>query len=132
MRSVGSARQQELTNALEWGVQILTVKQARNLGADGIVEVIPTGGNLLIHIGCDAFDTSICPAVKAPTPSGFHFDQLGEIVRQVVESRRLAGFSIVELVPASDNNHVSATAAARVTCNATCRSSLRSLVRGGR
>ena len=117
MRGVGSARQAEVDTAKDWGARLVTVRETRKIGPRGIIDLIPKGGNLVIQIDCDAFDTSVCPAVNAPTPGGFQFEELAEILRGVIAARHTIGFSIVELVPALDLNKVSAIAAARITCN---------------
>lgn len=117
MRGVGSARQAEVDKARSWGAKLVTVSEVRKIGTGGIVSMIPDGGNLVIQIDCDAFDTSVCPAVNAPTPGGFRFEELSEILREVIAVRRTVGYSIVELVPSLDFNKVSAMAAARITCN---------------
>jgi agmatinase len=118
MRGVGSARAAEVKAAQDWGARLITVTEARSLGAQGIAALIPSGGTLLIHIDCDAFDTSVCPAVNAPTPGGFMFDEVAQIVRSAIAAHGLGGFSIVELVPDEDRNMISAITAARITCNA--------------
>lgn len=118
MRGVGSARQQEVDIAHEWDAQLLTVSEVRSIGSEAIRDKIPKDGNLIIQIDCDAFDPSVCPAVNAPTPGGFRFDEVAEIVRTIVAARGLAGFSIVELNPSIDSNMISAITAARITCNA--------------
>lgn len=117
MRGVGSARPEEVRMALDWGARLVTVSETRKLGPEGITNRIPKGGSLIIQIDCDAFDTSVCPAVNAPTPGGFQFDELAEILRHVIASRHTIGFSIVELAPSADANLISATVAARITCN---------------
>lgn len=117
MRGVGSARPQEVETARAWGAHLLTVTDTRAMGPGGVLDLIPTGGNLVIQIDCDAFDTSVCPAVNAPTPGGFQFGELAALLRHVIAARQTVGFSIVELVPALDLTKVSATVAARITCN---------------
>lgn len=118
MRGVGSARAEDVADASNWGAQLITAEHARRIGAEEIVAFIPKGGNLVIQIDCDAFDTSVCPAVNAPTPGGFRFEEVSDIVRKAIGAHGLAGFSIVELLPEQDINHISATVAARITCNA--------------
>ena len=118
MRGVGSARNQEVSDALAWGARLITVNEARSIGTEEIIAAIPQGGNLVIQIDCDVFDTSICPAVNAPTPGGFRFEEVSNIVQKAIAARGLAGFSIVELAPKFDVNQISATVAARITCNA--------------
>ncbi|MDX8355855.1 arginase family protein [Cognatiyoonia sp. IB215182] len=117
MRGVGSARPQEVQTALDWGARLITVAETRKLGRQGITDTIPTGGNLLLQLDCDALDTSVCPAVNAPTPGGFQYDELADVIRTVIAQRQTVGFSIVELVPTLDSNMISAIAAARITCN---------------
>ncbi|WP_300063937.1 arginase family protein [uncultured Roseobacter sp.] len=118
MRGVGSARQQEVDIAHDWGANLLTVAKVRAIGAQGVIDKIPQNGSLIIQIDCDAFDTSVCPAVNAPTPGGFQFDEVMAVVQSVIAARGMAGFSIVELNPSIDSNMISATVAARITCNA--------------
>jgi len=117
MRGVGSARLAEVEKAQNWGARLIPVREVRNIGTQGVIDMIPEGGNLVIQIDCDAFDTSVCPAVNAPTPGGFQFEELAEILRSVIAARKTVGFSIVELVPSLDFNKASAIAAARITCN---------------
>lgn len=118
MRGVGSARDTDVSEALDWGARLFTVTHARDIGPDGIIAAIPDGGRLVIQIDCDVFDTSVCPAVNAPTPGGFRFEEVSDIVQRAVRARGLAGFTIVELAPKVDVNQISATVAARITCNA--------------
>ncbi|WP_227270364.1 arginase family protein [Roseobacter weihaiensis] len=118
MRGVGSARNQEVSDALAWGARLIAVTEARSIGTNEIIAAIPHGGNLVIQIDCDVFDTSVCPAVNAPTPGGFRFEEVSDIVQKTIAARGLAGFSIVELAPKFDVNQISATVAARITCNA--------------
>ena len=117
MRGVGSARPAEVADALGWGARLITVAEARDIGPSGVLAAIPSGGNLLIHIDCDALDPSVCPAVNAPTPGGFQYDELAALLRTVIAERPTAGASIVELAPAHDLNAISAITAARLVCN---------------
>jgi agmatinase len=118
MRGVGSARPVEVEAARAWGARLVTVPEARRLGPEGIRDLIPAGGRLVIHVDCDAFDPSVCPAVNAPSPGGFGFEELAAILRGVIAGHGLAGFSIVELAPDREGGAISALSAARLTCNA--------------
>lgn len=118
MRGVGSARAGEVRDALAWGARIVTVEDARRVGVETVAAALPTGGSLVIQVDCDAFDPSVCPAVNAPTPGGFRFEEMATLVRAAVGLRGLAGFSLVELVPEEDRGGISATAAARLLLNA--------------
>ena len=118
MRGTGSARAQEVADARAWGARLVPMHEARRHGALGIAGLIPAGGRLVVQVDCDAFDPSVCPAVNAPAPGGFRFEELAEILRAAIALRGLAGFAIVELAPAREGGTISALAAARLTCNA--------------
>ncbi len=126
MRGVGSARLAEVDAAHAWGARLITVTNARQIGMPALAASLPRGGRLVIQVDCDGFDPSVCPAVNAPSPGGFRFDEVAELVRLAIGCAGLAAFSIVELKPDADINEISAIAAARLTCSAigaACRQS---------
>lgn len=118
MRGVGSARVQEVQAALAWGARLVTVREARALGPDGVAGLMPDGGRLVVQVDADAFDPSVCPAVNAPTPGGFRFEELADLIAAAIARKGLAGLSVVELVPAQDPYRQSANAVGRLVCNA--------------
>lgn len=118
MRGVGSARIEEVQAARDWGARLVTVAQARALGMAALAESLPTGGRLVVQVDADAFDPSVAPGVNAATPGGFRFEEVAELVRLAVARCGLAGFSLVEIVPARDVAGITAYAGARLICNA--------------
>jgi agmatinase len=118
MRGVGSARPQEVDAALAWGARLVTVREARAIGMAALAGSLPAGGRLVIQVDADAFDPSVCPAVNAPTPGGFRFEELADLLCAAIAWKGLAGFSAVELVPGQDSNGQSANAVGRLICNA--------------
>lgn len=118
MRGIGSARMGEVHAAQDWGARLVTVAEARRLTATGVVDLLPSEGRLVIQVDLDVFDPSVCGAVNAPTPGGFRFEEVTEIVRLAIARHGLAGFSVVELVPDRDPFGLSADVAARLICNA--------------
>lgn len=117
MRGVGSAGPAEVQAALDWGARLVTVDEALQLGPGGVAGLIPEGGEVLIQIDLDAYDTSVCGAVNAPNPGGFQFRELAAILKAVIAAHPLAGLSVVELVPARDADGNAAAVAARAICN---------------
>jgi agmatinase len=127
MRGVGSARAAEVQAARDWGARIVTVRQARAMGMAAVAGLLPGGGRLVIQVDVDAFDPSVAPAVNAPAPGGFQYPELADLVMAAVGRCGLAGFSIVEMVPALDHDRRTACAAARLICTAIgahCRSAV--------
>lgn len=121
MRGVGSARPEEVAAARDWGARLVTVREARAIGPDPLARSLPQGGRLVIQVDADAYDPSVCPAVNAPTPGGFLFDELVDLVAAAIAAKGLAGFSVVELVPQQDPHGHSANVVGRLICNAVGR-----------
>jgi agmatinase len=117
-RGVGSARAAEYDAARAWGARIITMQEARVMGAAAVVDAVPHDGRVVIAVDLDALDPSICPAVNAPTPGGFRFEELADLLRTMIAERRVVGLSVVELVPSRDPFGLSALVAGRLVCNA--------------
>jgi agmatinase len=118
MRGVGSARMEEVQAARDWGARLVTVTEARATGMATLADSLPVGGRLVVQVDADAFDPSVAPAVNAATPGGFRFEEVAELVRLAVARCGLAGYSLVEIVPARDLAGITAIAGARLVCNA--------------
>jgi agmatinase len=80
MRGVGSARPEEVQAALAWGARLVTVREARAVGMETLARSLRPDGRLVIQVDADAFDPSVCPAVNAPTPGGFRFEEIADLL----------------------------------------------------
>ena len=118
MRGVGSARPEEVEAALAWGARLVTVREARAVGMQALARSLPSDGRLVIQVDADAFDPSVCPAVNAPTPGGFRFEEIADLLGAAIALKGLAGLSVVELVPGEDPHGLSANVVGRLICNA--------------
>lgn len=116
-RGLGSARAQDVREARNWGVHIVT---ARDIHRDGIAAVlahIPEDSDCLISLDCDALDVAQMPAVAYPSPGGLSYVQATGLIAGVAAKARIAGFAMVEFVPAKDRDGTAAFTAARIACN---------------
>jgi len=52
-----------------------------------------------LTIDLDALDPSIMPAVGTPEPEGLFFENILEIVKEIVKEKEILGFDVVELSP---------------------------------
>jgi agmatinase len=118
MRGVGSARPEEVQAALAWGARLVTVREARAVGMETLARSLRPDGRLVIQVDADAFDPSVCPAVNAPTPGGFRFEEIADLLGAAIALKGLAGLSVVELVPGQDPQGLSANVVGRLICNA--------------
>jgi agmatinase len=118
IRGVGSARDQEVRDALAYGAKIVTARTVHAAGIqESVVDLVPPDRPCFITIDCDGLDPSVMPAVGAPVPGGLTFLQVAGIVQAVARKAPVAGLSLVELTPARDVNGISALTAARIIMN---------------
>lgn len=59
--------------------------------------------NVYITIDLDVFDPSIMPSTGTPEPGGPEYFELMHFMRDVIKSRNVVGFDIVELCPSTTN-----------------------------
>jgi agmatinase len=116
-RGLGSAREEEVIAAKQWGAHIFTSHHMHQHGLAEILENIPEESDCLITFDCDAMDTSEMPAVVHPSPGGLTYSQVTDLIAGVADRARIAGFAMVEFVPKKDINGAFAYTAARVAAN---------------
>ena len=88
-------------SARKLGKNMLYMKEAHRMGTEKIIESIikNTQENIYLSIDFDVLDSSEMPSVGTPEPDGFSFYQLKEIIKGVVEKKRVLGMDFVELNP---------------------------------
>lgn len=118
LRSVGSARREEIEAARAYGSHFVTARQVHAEGADAALRVIPENANVVITLDCDGLDPGIMPGVAARTPGGLSYTQTIDLISGVGRRARIAGFDLVELYPPADVDGLSALTAARLVVNA--------------
>jgi agmatinase len=59
--------------------------------------------NVYITIDLDVFDPSIMPSTGTPEPGGPDYFELMHFLRDVIKSRNVVGFDVVELCPSQSN-----------------------------
>ena len=70
LRGIGSARQQEIDDALAYGSVFIRARDVHRRGIDACIDKIPAADRYLITIDADALDTAIAPGVLFPSPGG--------------------------------------------------------------
>ncbi|CAN5473769.1 agmatinase [soil metagenome] len=117
MRGMGSAREGEVRAARAWGDNIVTAGAVHRDGVGPVLDLIPYGARVLITFDCDALDSAVMPAVSYPTPGGLGYQQVIDLIAGVSAKAEIAGFDLVEFVPARDPDGRAAFTAARIICN---------------
>ena len=117
IRNVSSTAREGYEDARSRGSDILSVRQARALGAKGVVARIPAGARVYVSLDIDAFCPSIAPGTGTPSHGGFLYYEVLEILRDVARTHEVAGVDLVEVSPPYDPAGVTSILAAQVLMN---------------
>ncbi|WP_299959231.1 agmatinase [uncultured Roseobacter sp.] len=117
IRNVSSTAREGYTQARAMGSQIISVRQARQMGTQGVVSTLPTGADVYITLDIDAFCPSIAPGTGTPSHGGFLYYEVLELLQQVAQQHRIVGIDLVEVAPDYDPTGSTSILAAQVLLN---------------
>jgi agmatinase len=119
IRNVSSSNQDDYSAARNAGSTVLSVRDVRRLGADGVMALIPSGLSYYLTIDIDGFDPSIAPGTGTPSHGGFQYYEVLEVIQAL--SRRsggdIVGIDLVEVAPAYDPTGSTSILAAQLLLN---------------
>jgi agmatinase len=113
-RGIGSARPQDLADAVAAGVTFVPGGEVARDGVGRAIDMIPAGAEVVICFDCDALDPAIMPAVIGRTPGGLSYWQALELIAGVAAKARIAGFALTEFMPERDIDGQGAILAAQM------------------
>jgi len=117
-RALGSARPSDYADARAFGAAIFPAREVHARGIGAVLDRIPEGAEVLVTVDCDGLDPAVMPAVIGPAPGGLSYWQTLELMHGVAAKARIAGFDLVEFMPARDPHGLAALTAARLVANA--------------
>jgi agmatinase len=119
IRNVSSSNRADYDAAREAGSDILSVRDVRRLGPEGVLARIPEGVAYYITIDIDGFDPSIAPGTGTPSHGGFTYYEVLEIIQGLTRRSRgnICGIDLVEVAPAYDPAGVTPILAAQLLMN---------------
>jgi agmatinase len=119
IRNVSSSNRDDYAAARAAGSTVLSVRQVRMLGAEGVLAQIPEAANYYITIDIDGFDPSIAPGTGTPSHGGFQYYEVLEIIQGLAKRSqgRIVGMDLVEVAPAYDPTGVTSILAAQLLMN---------------
>ncbi len=118
---IGSARPEEVKIAQDWGAHIVPSNTIHKHGIESVIQHIELDSDCLIALDLDVLDSSVMPAVAHASPGGLTYLQVTNLIEAVAAKARIAGFSMVEFVPARDHNGAAAVTAARIATHVLAR-----------
>jgi agmatinase len=117
IRNVSSTARDGYEAARAMGADILSVRQARALGAQGVIDRIPAGARVYVTIDIDGFCPSIAPGTGTPSHGGFLYYEVLEMLQAVARAHAVVGVDLVEVAPDYDHTQSTAILAAQVLLN---------------
>ncbi|NEY90610.1 agmatinase [Tabrizicola oligotrophica] len=117
IRNVSSTSREGYEAAREAGSDILSVRQIRALGTEGVLARIPAGGRYYVTIDIDGFDPSIAPGTGTPSHGGFSYYEVLELLAGLCQRGRIVGVDLVEVAPDYDHSGTTTILAAQVLLN---------------
>ncbi|MGI9372499.1 MAG: agmatinase [Hyphomicrobiales bacterium] len=117
IRNVSSTAREGYEAARNMGSDILSVRQARALGAEGVIERIPEGARVYVTIDIDAFCPSIAPGTGTPSHGGFLYYDVLEMLQHLAKRHEVVGMDLVEVAPDYDPSGSTQILAAQVLLN---------------
>jgi agmatinase len=117
IRNVSSTAKEGYEDARARGSSILSVRQARRLGTQGVLDKIPQGARYYVTVDIDGFDPSIAPGTGTPSHGGFLYYEVMEILQGLVKRGNVVGVDLVEVAPAYDPSGITGFLAAQVLLN---------------
>jgi len=117
IRNVSSTAKEGYDDARAMGSDIISVRQARELGPRGILGHVPAGARLYVTIDIDAFCPSIAPGTGTPSHGGFLYYEFLELLQAVAERHEVVGIDLVEVAPDYDPTGSTSILAAQILLN---------------
>jgi len=114
IRFVSSSNRADYEAARKAGSDILSVRDVRRLGSEGVLARIPKGKRYYCTIDIDGFDPSIAPGTGTPSHGGFQYYEVLEILKGLTGLGEIAGIDLVEVAPDYDRDGTTAFLAAQL------------------
>lgn len=117
IRNVSSSNRDDYEAARAAGSDILSVRDVRRLGTDGVLARVPEGARYYATVDVDGFDPSIAPGTGTPSHGGFLYYEVLEIFQGLSKRGNIVGIDFVEVAPDYDQSGSTAFLAAQFLMN---------------
>ena len=117
IRNVSSTAREGYDDARAMGSDIISVRQAREMGTSGVLGHVPDGARLYVTIDIDAFCPSIAPGTGTPSHGGFLYYEVLELLQAAAQRHDIVGIDLVEVAPDYDRSGSTSILAAQILLN---------------
>ncbi|WP_395005348.1 agmatinase [Cypionkella sp.] len=117
IRNVSSTAREGYEAARAMGSDILSVRQARGLGMQAVIDRIPAGARVYVTLDIDGFCPSIAPGTGTPSHGGFLYYEVLEMLQTLAKRHEIVGMDLVEVAPDYDQTQSTSILAAQILLN---------------
>ncbi|MCP4182915.1 MAG: agmatinase [Hyphomicrobiales bacterium] len=117
IRNVSSTAKEGYEDARKFGSDIISVRQFRKLGVEGMLARIPENVRYYVTIDIDGFDPSIAPGTGTPSHGGFLYYEILELLQGLSKQGNVVGMDLVEVAPDYDHSEITSFLAAQLLLN---------------
>jgi agmatinase len=117
IRNVSSTAKEGYEDARKMGSDIISVRQMRDLGAQGVIDRIPAKARVYVTLDIDGFCPSIAPGTGTPSHGGFLYYEVLEMLQAVAKRHEIVGIDLVEVAPDYDHTGGTAILATQILLN---------------
>jgi agmatinase len=96
------SREGDYEDATRLGSRIFTRDEIREDGTRGVLEKLPSMGNIYVTVDIDGFDPSVAPGTGSPTVDGLLYHEVRALLQGVAKKGSVVGFDLVEVNPSVD------------------------------
>jgi agmatinase len=114
LRGVGSARSEDVADALAAGNQLVTARELGERGVAWLTEQLPADASVFVAFDCDGLDPAVLPAVSGASPGGLSYEQAADLLGGVAARCRVVGAAFTELIPSLDATGMSSLVVVRL------------------
>lgn len=117
LRGIGSGKKSDYMDAVAYGSQLISAREAHKIGVDGVLKKIPKADKYFVTVDIDGFDMSIAPGVASPYPGGLFYDQVMDIFEGICQMGEIVAIDLVETAPQYDPAGITVRLAALTLIN---------------
>ena len=117
IRNVSYTAKEGYEDARKMGSDIISVRQMRELGAQGVIDRIHEKARVYVTLDIDGFCPSIAPGTGTPSHGGFLYYEVLEMLQAVAKRHEIVGIDLVEVAPDYDHTGGTAILAAQILLN---------------
>lgn len=114
IRGPGSSDPSDFEDARRMGSVIIGPREFRRIGVQAVLDRIPDAASYYVTMDCDGFDAAAMPGTGSPSPGGFSYHEVVDLLRGIAFKGDVVGLDFVEVAPMYDPTEVTAQTAARV------------------